>query len=104
MAVCYIRGEELAPIPSESLNIPDEILMLLRLADEFLTGKLSATLTRAVVQLDSEDPERKARRLVFCVLLFNDRLGDCQSTYLGQIDEHLLTNPVDGAELVFDVA
>ena len=28
MAVYYIRGEELAPIPGESLNLPDEILML----------------------------------------------------------------------------
>ena len=64
-------------------------------------AKLSKTLANAVRQLDSSDPERTARRIVFCVLHFDDWVGDYYPAYLREIDAHLLTHPVEGAELVF---
>jgi hypothetical protein len=68
--------------------------------DGFLT-KLTATLAHAVEQLDGPDPERKARRLVFTVVHFDDWVGDYQPQYFADIDEHLLQNSVAGAEFVF---
>ena len=42
-----------------------------------------------------------ARRIVFCVLHFDDWIGDYYPAYFREIDAHLSANPVDGAELVF---
>ena len=66
----------------------------------FLT-KLRATLAYAVKQLDAADPERRARRIIFTMLHFDDWVGCYQDQYIAQIDEYLLQQPVDGAELVF---
>jgi len=63
--------------------------------------KVSATLEHAVEQLDHEDPQRAARRIVFTVLHFDDSVCDYQAEYLADIDTHLLANPVAGADLVF---
>jgi hypothetical protein len=46
-------------------------------------------------------PDRKARRLVFMVVHFDDWVGDYQPQYFADMDEHLLQNPIVGAELVF---
>lgn len=64
-------------------------------------SKLSRTLANAVRQLDAFDPERTARRIVFCVLNFDDWVGDYYPAYFREIDSHLLTHPVEGVELVF---
>lgn len=64
-------------------------------------SKLSKTLVNAVRQLDAFDPQRAARRIVFCVLNFDDWVGDYYPAYFREIDGHLLTHPVEGAELVF---
>jgi hypothetical protein len=64
-------------------------------------AKLSKTLANAVRQLDAFDPNRTARRIVFCVLHFDDWIGDYYPAYFREIDEHLLKHPVEGAELVF---
>ena len=71
-----------------------------QVGERFL-GKLSLTLEHAVEQLDSPDPERKAARLVFVVVHFDDWVGDYQPEYFAQIDEHLLRSPIEGAKLVF---
>lgn len=64
-------------------------------------SKLGSTLANAVRQLDAFDPERTARRIVFCVLNFDDWVGDYYPAYFREIDTHLLTHPVEGVELVF---
>ena len=64
-------------------------------------SKLSKTLTNAVHQLDAIDPARDARRIVFAVLHFDDWVGDYYPAYFREIDAHLLTHPIEGAELVF---
>jgi len=64
-------------------------------------AKLSKTLGHAVQQVDAEDPGREARRIVFCVLNFDDWVGDYYPAYFREIDAHLMAHPVDGAELVF---
>lgn len=64
-------------------------------------GKLTATLEHAVEQLDGRDPERKAQRMIFTVVHFDDWVGDYQPEYFAEMDEHLLRNRVAGAELVF---
>ena len=66
-----------------------------------LLTKVTATLAHAVGQLDGEDPEREAQRIVFTVLSFDDWVGDYQAEYFAQLDAHLLRTPVVGAELVF---
>jgi hypothetical protein len=66
-----------------------------------LLRKLCSTLEHAVEQLDGLDAERKALRLVFVVVRFDDWVGDYQSEYFAQIDEHLLRSPIKRAELVF---
>jgi hypothetical protein len=71
--------------------------------DEACLGKLTSTLQTAERQLATHDPSRVARRVVCVVLNFDDWVGDYQTEYIGQIDEHLLANPV-GAELVFSPA
>lgn len=63
--------------------------------------KVRTTLDHAIKQLDGEDPQRAARRLIFTVLNFDDSVGDYQTQYIAQLDAHLLTNPVADAELVF---
>jgi hypothetical protein len=72
----------------------------LHVGDGFL-NKLTATLEHGVEQLDGVDPDRKARRLVFTVVHFDDWVGDNQPQYFADMDEHLLRNPIVGAELVF---
>ena len=69
--------------------------------DEKLLNKLRATLESAVEQLDEDDPQREARRIVFVVVNFDDWLGHCQEEYFRQIYVHLENKPVGGAELVF---
>ncbi|MCY4374768.1 MAG: hypothetical protein OXC31_13425 [Spirochaetaceae bacterium] len=69
--------------------------------DNGFLRKLRVTLAAAVKQLDAADPERRARRMIFTMLHFDDWLGEYQAQYIAQIDEHLLQQPVDGAELVF---
>jgi len=64
-------------------------------------SKLSKILTHAVRQLDAADPSRAARRIIFVVLNFDDWVGDYYPAYFREIDAHLLTQPVEGAELVF---
>jgi Fic family protein len=64
-------------------------------------SKLSRTLANAVRQLDAIDPERTARRIVFCVLNFDDWVGDYYPAYFREMDTHLVTHPVEGVELVF---
>ncbi len=54
----------------------------------FLT-KLTATLEHAVEQLGAADPERKARRIAFTVVHFDDWVGDYQREYFAQMDTHL---------------
>ncbi|MGH8622123.1 MAG: hypothetical protein ACRET3_08310, partial [Burkholderiales bacterium] len=66
-----------------------------------MLDKVTDTLTRAIEQLDREDPMRTARRFVFSVLHFDDWVGDYQTEYIAQIDAHLVASPVQGAELVF---
>jgi hypothetical protein len=63
--------------------------------------KITATIEHGVAQLDCEDPDHEARRIVFTVLNFDDWVGDCYPEYFAQLDAHLLANPVTGAELVF---
>jgi hypothetical protein len=63
--------------------------------------KISATIEKGIGQLDSEDPGRAARRIVFVVLHFDDWVGDYQTQYIAQLDAHLLANPIEGADLVF---
>ena len=64
-------------------------------------SKLRNTLDNAVRQFDAFDPERTARRVVFCVLNFDDWVGDYYPSYFREMDTHLLTHPVKGVELVF---
>jgi hypothetical protein len=64
-------------------------------------SKLSKTLTNAVRQLDAADPGREAVRIVFCVLNFDDWVGDYYPAHFREIDGYLSQNPVEGAELVF---
>ena len=64
-------------------------------------AKLSKTLDNAVRQLDAEDHGREARRIVFCVLNFDDWVGDYYPAYFREIDAHLAANPLKGAEVVF---
>jgi len=64
-------------------------------------GKLSKTLAHAARQLDASDPERTARRIVFCVLHCDDWVGDYYPAYFREIDSHLLAHPFESAELVF---
>ena len=45
--------------------------------------------------------ERKAARLVFVFVHFDDWVCDYQPEYFAQIDEHLLRIPIEVAELVF---
>jgi len=66
-----------------------------------MLGKVTDTVTRAIEQLDREDPMRAARRIVFIVLHFDDWVGDYQTEYIAQIDAHLAANPVQVAELAF---
>ena len=66
-----------------------------------MLNKITATVKAAIDQLDSEDPQREARRIAFTVLNFDDWVGDYQTEYIAQLDAHLLANPVEGAELVF---
>ncbi len=66
-----------------------------------LLRKLRSNLEDAIEQLDAQDPQRKARRIVFTVVHFDDWVGDYQCEYFEQIDEYLLANPVPEAELVF---
>lgn len=66
-------------------------------------SKLDAALAKGVKQLDSADPTREARRFIFCVLHFDDAIGDYQPSYLREIDIHLEASPVVPAELVFCV-
>ena len=66
-----------------------------------MLDKVTDTLTRAIAQLDHEDPTRAARRFIFVVLHFDDWVGDYQTEYIAQIDAHLAGNPMLGAELVF---
>ena len=63
--------------------------------------KVSSTLEYAVEQLDHEDPQRVAQRIIFTVLHFDDSVCDYQAEYIADIDAHLLANPIAGAELVF---
>lgn len=72
----------------------------LQLTAEMLK-KVSVTLQHAIEQLDYEDPQRTARRIVFTVLNFDDWVGDYQTEYIANLDAHLLANPVASAELVF---
>lgn len=69
--------------------------------DNAFLCKLTDTLHGAVGQLDAADPTREARRVVFTMLHFDDWIGDYQPKYIAQLDEHLLRNRVEGAELVF---
>lgn len=66
-----------------------------------MLDKVTDTVTRAIEQLDHEDPQRTARRIVFTVLHFDDWVGDYQAEYIAQLDDHLAANPTKGAELVF---
>ena len=66
-------------------------------------AKLSKTLDGAVRQLEAADPSRDARRIVFCILNFDDWVGDYYPAYVREIDAHLLANPVGVAELVFSL-
>jgi hypothetical protein len=68
---------------------------------EGFLAKLTATLEHAVEQLDGRDPERKAQRMIFTVVHFDDWVGDYQREYFAEMDEHLVRNSVAGAELVF---
>ena len=68
---------------------------------EGFLAKLTSTLAHAVGQLDGRDPQREARRIIFTVVHFDDWVGDYQPEYFAQMDDHLLRNPVEGAELVF---
>ena len=67
-------------------------------------AKVTSTLTHGVSQLDCYDPDRKARRVIFVVLHFNDWVGDYQTEYIAQLDSHMLQNPVEGAEVVLNPA
>lgn len=69
-----------------------------------LLDKVISTLAHAVKQLDHEDPERTARRIVFTVLHFDDWVGDYQTDYIAQLDAHLAAAPIEGAELAFSPA
>lgn len=71
-----------------------------RVGDGFLR-KLNSNLANAIEQLDAQDPQREARRIVLTVVHFDDWVGDYQREYFAQIDEYLFANPVSGAELVF---
>jgi hypothetical protein len=66
-----------------------------------MLSKVVSTIEDGIAQLDCEDPQRAARRIVFTVLNFDDWVGDCYPEYFAQLDAHLLVNPVAGAELVF---
>ena len=46
--------------------------------DRGFLGKLRSTIDSAVEQLDVEDPQRTARRIVFIVVHFDDWIGDYQ--------------------------
>lgn len=75
----------------------------LHVGEGFL-NKLTTTLEHAVEQLDGFDPDRKAQRIVFTVVHFDDWVGDYQPQYFAEMDAHLSLNPVSGAELVFCAA
>jgi hypothetical protein len=66
-----------------------------------MLSKIITTIKDGIAQLDYEDPQHAARRVVFTVLNFDDWVGDYQTEYIAQLDAHLLANPVAGAELVF---
>ena len=70
------------------------------LGTAYLT-KLSKTLANAVNQIEAADPSRSAKRIVFAVLLFDDWVGDYYPAYFREIDAHLLTHAIEGAEVVF---
>ena len=62
--------------------------------DEGFLGKLRATLTDALEQLDAVDRERRARRIIFTMLNFDGWWGDHQDRYIAQIDAGLLQQPL----------
>lgn len=70
------------------------------LPDEFLTKKLAPTLQRALQQLSDHDATRKARWIIYVVVHFDEQPGEYHTEYFRQIDEYLLAQPVEGAELV----
>ena len=69
--------------------------------DEGFLKKLRDTLTEALEQLDTVDPERHGRRVIFTMLDFDDWWGDHLDRYIAQIDADLLQQSLDGADLVF---
>jgi hypothetical protein len=69
--------------------------------DDGLMRKLMCDLADAVMQLDAKDPMRKDRRFIFIVIHYDDWVGDFYPDYFRQIDEHILANPLPGAEVVF---
>jgi len=66
-----------------------------------MLSKIITSIKDGIAQLDCEDPQRAARRIVFTVLNFDDWVGDCYPEYFAQLDAHLLENRIVGAELVF---
>src|SRR5207244_10850060 len=70
-------------------------------ATRAMLDKVTSTLAHAIEQLDHQDPDHKARRIVFTVLHFDDWVGDYQTEYIAQLDAHLAANPIAGADLVF---
>lgn len=69
--------------------------------DPGLLSKVAETIRKAVQQLDAVDPDRRARRMVFIVVHFDDWLGRRLPEYFAQLDEFLLQQPAAEAELVF---
>jgi hypothetical protein len=63
--------------------------------------KLESDITKAKRQLESYDPDSKARRVVFLVPNFDEFFGEYKDRYFRQIDHHFSENPAPpGIEIV----
>jgi hypothetical protein len=69
--------------------------------DNAFLCKLDKTIEYAKIQLDRYDAGESAKRIVFLVVNFDDRLGECKDSYYRQIDSHLAVSPIRGIEIVF---
>ncbi len=69
--------------------------------DDCFFKKLESDITKAKRQLESYDPDSKARHMVFIVPNFDDFFGEYKDRYFRQIDHYFSENPApSGIEIV----
>jgi hypothetical protein len=80
-------------------NPPTVRSLPIQLTDQFLK-KLSSTIDGAKNQLQSHDPERKARHLIYLNINFDDFFAECKEQYFSEIDGYLSNAPVAAVEII----